>query len=200
MMGLTMDETVRQRIVDQIARLPAGVQAHIEQVRRAAVELALLHWLDVARAELAAQAHDICRLVKGSDLIDMAGKFGLTVTALDRAVPVFLHGPVGAEVLRRDYGIDDEAVLDAVRCHTMGRAGMAPLEKLLFLADKLDPSKVSRYPFITEVGLLARKDLDKAMLRFIDEQSRVFIETGSVIHPGMNAARTDALLEVKKAG
>ncbi len=195
-----MDETVRQRIADEIARLPAGVQAHVEQVRRAAVELASLHELDLARAELAAQGHDICRLVKGADLIDMAGKLGLTVTAIDRAVPVFLHGPVGAEVLRRDFGIDDEAVLDAIRYHTMGRAGMAPLEKLLFLADKLDPSKVSRYPFIAEVERLAREDLDRAMLLFIDEQSRVFIETASVIHPGMNAARNDALLAVEQAG
>jgi predicted HD superfamily hydrolase involved in NAD metabolism len=195
-----MDTSVHQRIASEIARLPTGVQAHIEQVRRGAVELASLHGLDVASAELAAQAHDICRLVPGVELIDMAGKLRLSVTALDRAVPVFLHGPVGAEVLRRDHGLDDEAVLNAVRYHTMGRDGMAPLEKLLFLADKLDPSKVSRYPFITEVDRLAREDLDRAMLRFIDEQSRVFIEAGSVIHPGMNAARNDALLALKGKG
>ena len=124
----------------------------------------------------------------------MARGFGIPVTPIDEAFPVFLHGPVGAEVLKRDFGLDDEEALDAVRYHTMGRAGMTPLEQVLFLADKLDPSKVARYPFLPEVEAAAHHDLDEGMRLFIDRQAAAFLEHGDLVHPGMIDARNDALL------
>jgi len=180
-----------------MANLPQGVRAHVEQVRRHAVALAESHGLDVARADLAAASHDVCRIVKAGDLLDMARGFGLPVTPIDEAFPVFLHGPVGAEVLKRDFGLDDEEALDAVRYHTMGRAGMTPLEQALFLADKLDPSKIARYPFLPDVEAAAHRDLDEGMLLFIDRQAAAFLEHGDLVHPGMIDARNDALLALK---
>ena len=189
---------VRQRVLEELRRLPENLQRHIEAVRLTSVELARAHGLDIERAELAAQAHDICRLTKASDLIAQARRLGLPVTPLDEAVPVFLHGPVGAEVLRHDYGLRDDAVLDPVRYHTMGRAGMSALEKVVFLADKLEPSKVSRYPFIAEVARLANDNLDRGVLSFIDHQVKAFIDHGDLVHPGMAEARNDAVLALKR--
>jgi HD superfamily phosphohydrolase YqeK len=79
----------------------------------------------------------------------------------------------------------------------MGREDMSPLEQVLFLADKLDPSKVSRYPFVAEVAELARRDLDRAMVRFIDGQVPAFLAHGDLVHPGMAAARNTSLLRLK---
>jgi len=188
---------LRQRLLREIAALPEGVRAHIEAVRRTSVDLAGRHGADVARAELAALAHDVCRLVKAPQLLEMARAFGIPVTPIDAAFPVFLHGPVGAELLRRDYGLDDEAVLSPVRCHTMGRRSMTALDQVLFLADKLDPSKLNRYPFMQEVARLAAEDLDRAMRCFIDSQVRAFIDHGDLVHPEMMAARNDAILALK---
>ena len=159
---------ILENIQSVLRDLPAPVQAHIEEVRTASVDLARLWKLDVDKAELAALAHDVCRITPPKDLLRMAAEFGLPVTAIDRAFPVFLHGPVGGETLRRQYGVADVEVLDPIRYHTMGREGMTALDKVLFLADKLDPSKVSRYPFIGEVARVAHEDLDRAMLLFID--------------------------------
>ena len=188
---------VLERVRAHMAGLPDGVRAHVEQVRRHAVALAESHGLDAARADLAAASHDVCRTVKAADLLDMAGAFGIPVTPIDEAFPVFLHGPVGAEVLKRDFGLDDEEALDAVRYHTMGRAGMTPLEQAVFLADKLDPSKIARYPFLPDVEAAAHRDLDEGMLLFIDRQAAAFLEHGDLVHPGMIAARNDALLALK---
>ena len=193
-----MDETSRTRILDAIERLPKGVRSHIETVRGKSAQLASRFGLDEAKADLAALAHDVCRTVSGPDLLAMARGFGMPVTGIDHAVPVFLHGPVGAEVLKRDYGLDDEEVLSAIRCHTMGKPGMSGLDKTLFLADKLDPSKTGRYPFIREVDRLAGDDLDQAMLCFIDHQVRSFLQEGSLVHPAMIAARNDAVLSLKR--
>jgi predicted HD superfamily hydrolase involved in NAD metabolism len=195
---MAISEAARMRIVQEVERLPEGVRRHIEEVRRWAVDLARAHRLDVAKAELAAVAHDICRTVKAHDLLALAREHGVPVTPLDEAFPVFLHGPVGAQVLKRKYSLADEEVLSAIACHTMGKAGMSPLDKALFLADKLDPSKVSRYPFIAEVARLAKEDLDGAMICFLDHQVQAFVEQGELVHPGMIVARNEALLTKRK--
>ncbi len=185
-------------ILRVVGGFPTPVREHVEQVRVASIDLAR-HWkLDVAKAELAAQAHDICRITPARDLLRLAKQHGVVVTAIDEAFPVFLHGPVGAEVLKTEYGVADDEVLDPIRYHTMGRERMTPLDKVLFLADKLDPSKMSRYPFIGEVGRLARADLDLAMLCFIDNQVKAFIDHGDLVHPGMAAARNTALIARKR--
>ena len=188
-----MNEAARRRVLKEVNRLPGPVVAHISQVVSMSVGLASRHGLDASKAETAAQLHDICRVTSGTDLIRMARGFELPVTALDEAFPVFVHGPVGAEVLRRDYGIDDTQILDPIRFHTMGRGGMTPQDKVLFLADKMDPKKVSRYPFIGEVQRLAEEDLDAAMLCFIDNQVKAFLDHGDPVHPGMIEARNDCL-------
>ena len=189
-----------KRLRQEVRRLPEHARMHVEQVRVSAVELARLHGVDAARAELAALAHDVCRATSSPELLRLAAAFRIPVTPLEQALPVFLHGPVGAEVLLRDYVVEDPEVLNAVRCHTMGRAAMTPLDKVLFLADKLDPSKVGRYPFIGQVAELARRDLDQAIRRFIDHQLTAFIEGGDLVHPSMAAARNDAVLRGRPRG
>ena len=188
---------IRDRILKAVERLPEAVQVHIDQVRSEAVDMARRFSLDVARAELAAQAHDVCRTTSAADLLRMARAFGIPVTPIDEAVPVFLNGPVGVELLRREYALDDEKVLTPIRCHTMGREQMTGLDKVLFLADKLDSSKVGRYPFIQEVALLAREDLDRAFLCFVDHQVKAFIDHGDLVHPAMMAARNEAVLALR---
>jgi len=174
--------------------MPDAVQRHVEEVRTASLELVQNHGMGPEQAELAAIGHDICRITSPHDLLRMAAEFRLEVTPIDETFPVFLHGPVGAEVLFRDYGVTDETILDAVRYHTVGRRDMTQLDKVLFLADKLDPSKVRRYPFINEVHKLALENLDRGILCFIDNQVRDFIHHSNLVHPGMTSARNDALL------
>lgn len=180
-----------------VARLPEGVQAHIEQVRLQAVSLAKVHRLDVERAEIAAIAHDVCRVIKAENLLEMAQRFKIHVSLIDRAFPVFLHGPVGAGFVKQEFGLHDEEVLDAVRYHTVGRSGMKALEQAIFLADKLDPSKIRRYPFLPQVMEAAHRDLNEGMRDFIDNQAAVFLRNGDLIHPGMVAARNDALMALR---
>ena len=90
----------------------------------------------------------------------MAEGFGIGVGALEERMPIFLHGPVAAEMARERYGIEDPEILEAVRVHTMGRVGMGPVARVVFLADKLDPTKDRRYPFNSEVREVARSDLE----------------------------------------
>ncbi len=186
-----------QSIRETVSHLPKGLVRHVQRVKEISVELAKVHGVDVQRAELAAESHDIARAYNSADILRMARSFGLGVTKLDEAVPMFLHGQVAAELLKRDHDIHDQEVLDAVRYHTTGRGQMTALDKVLFLADKLDPGKGKRYPFIPEVMNVARKDIDDALLALIDRHLAMFIEHGQVVHPQMVELRNFLLLDRK---
>jgi predicted HD superfamily hydrolase involved in NAD metabolism len=188
-----MDPDSAARIAQDVARLPPGVQRHIEAVHQHSLAIARRWGLDESAASLAAQAHDICRTLPVADLLSQARAAGIPITPVEEAFPVFLHGPLGAEIVRRRYGLRDPSILNPIRYHTMGRAGMSPQEHVLFLADKFDPAKRARYPWIADAERLAQEDLGGAMLLFLTRQMQAFLAAGALIHPGMLAAYNDLL-------
>ena len=112
---------------------------HTYAVCGTAVELALFYGVDKAKAETAALFHDIFRDAPDSALT---------------------HGKTAADAMSRDYGISDEDILNAVRYHTTGRAGMSLLEKIIFLADAIEPGR--DYQGVEKIRALAYKDLNGA--------------------------------------
>lgn len=91
---------------------------------------------------MAAWAHDVARAMSEDELLRRAGLYGIAILPEERSAPILLHGPVGAAMLRRDLGWDDEELLEAVRYHTTGRAAMTDLQLTVLLADKVEPAKV----------------------------------------------------------
>ena len=183
-----------------LLQLPAGLRQHIERVRDKALELARLHGVDVAKVEVAALAHDLARGMKDEELRTKALSYGLTPDSIERAVAILLHGPVAAEMLRRECGIEDDEVLDAVRWHTTLNSGMSPVAKVVFLADKLEPQKVLGNPFLEEMALLAVEDLDAALRSLLEEGISSMLKAGRLIHPASLEARNDLLARHKDVG
>lgn len=126
-----------------LAPLPRRLYAHIALVVAEADGLAASHRIDVERAREAAWAHDIARAMPPEELLRLADDYGLNLLEEERAAPLLLHGPVGAEILRRRAGWNDEEMLNAVRYHTTGRPEMSPFEMLILLADKIEPAKLT---------------------------------------------------------
>ncbi|MCP6368247.1 bis(5'-nucleosyl)-tetraphosphatase (symmetrical) YqeK, partial [Klebsiella pneumoniae] len=73
------------------------------------------------------------------------------------------HAPVGAFLVRNEVGITDKEVLDAIAYHTSGRPGMTLLEKIVYVADYIEPGR--RFPGVDEVRELAKKDLNAALIQ-----------------------------------
>ena len=183
-----------EAVEDRLSELPPGLKEHIECVRDIARGLASLHDVDVDRVDLAAAAHDLARALGNDALLESARGYGIELSPVALGKPVLLHGPVAAKWLDGPGGIVDTEVLEAVRCHTSGRAGMGRIAKLVFLADKLDPSKLKRYPFQDEVASLAREDLDHALLRFLDLELVDFLERGYLVEPSTIELRNELML------
>lgn len=186
-----------QRLQDRLKTLPGGLQAHIYRVRDVAQELAGCHGIAPDRAELGALAHDVCRAVPGKDLLRMSADLGLTVTDVDKDFPVLLHGPVGAELLRKEENFTDHGLYEAVRWHSTAHASLDDLGKLVFLADKLDPQKTAIYSYQAELHAMALESLDLALLEFLTREMAVRLERGETVHPASVDARNSLILALK---
>ncbi|MBM4414720.1 MAG: HD domain-containing protein [Chloroflexi bacterium] len=151
-----------------LPELPPGLAAHIDRVVALAGPLAQRHGLDVARTLLAAQAHDLLRALPGAALLARAEAAGLPIDPVERAEPMLLHGPLGAHELVAREWVTDAVVLEAVRWHTTGHPDYAPEAWAVFVADKVDPHKVERWPALAAVAEFAESSLELAALAYLE--------------------------------
>ena len=182
-----------QHLRDIIAELPQGLQDHLERVRETALELATAHGVDREAVELAALGHDVARAYSTETLLTRAQEWRLDVHPIEEQVPILLHGPVAAEMLRRQCGVDDDRVLEAVRWHSTAAPGMGPVGLVVFLADKLEPHKLRRSPKLHEIAGLARTSLEQAVADYLTMELALLLKKGRLIHPTSVAARNHLL-------
>jgi predicted HD superfamily hydrolase involved in NAD metabolism len=142
------------------SRLSERRYQHTLRVAETAESLALAHDLEADRARLSALLHDAARETGPEEYLKLADEWQLQVGDPERLSPKLLHGPVAAELARRELGIDDEEILEAVRAHTTGSPGMGPLALVLYVADKIEPAR--DYPSVGRLRTLAREDLRRA--------------------------------------
>ena len=155
----------------------------MERAREVGQELAIRYGVDAVTVDLGIAAHDLARALKADALLSEAHSHGIEPGLVERHEPLLLHGPVAARWLEHDDQCDNDAVIQAVRWHTTGFAGMDEVAKTVFLADKLDPDKVTRYPYLKKVQSLASDDLDTAIVEYLDRQIEYLLNRGLLIHP-----------------
>ena len=180
-------------IESRLRTLSRGLREHVMRVRQVGRELAHHHGVDVDLVDQGTAAHDLARAVKGEALLKQARYYGLRVSSVERHSPILLHGPVAALWLAHEGGIADNQLLDAVRWHTTGKRGMDDVAKVVFLADKLDPQKVKRYPDREAISDLARHSLDRALLEFLEQELDYLLGQGLLIHPASVELRNELI-------
>ena len=178
-----------ERLERRVKALPKGLQSHIYRVVDIAEGLADVHDIDPTKARIGMLAHDLARSMSNDELLSLAKSFNLQIDPIEKQLPILLHGPVGAELLHREEGIEDTELYEAVCWHTTGNTSMHSFAKLVFLADKLDPQKSNRYPYQQTLLELAQSDLDCAMLEFLTRELISLAKQGLMVHPDMLATR-----------
>lgn len=184
----------------ELARLPKGLREHVQRVRVLARELAGALGADAARVELAAAGHDLARAVAPDELLREAERLGIVPDAVEAAAPILLHGPVAAERLRREFGVRDAQVLQAVRCHTTAHPGLGLVGQVVFLADKLEPQKTAGRPALDGLLDLAARDPERAIAEYLTEELAVQLQRGLLLHPRAVEARNAFLRSGSVAG
>jgi predicted HD superfamily hydrolase involved in NAD metabolism len=168
------------------SRLSEGRYGHTLRVADTAADLARVHDLDENRARLSALIHDAARETGPEDFLRLAEEWDLPVGEPERQSPKLLHGPVAAELARRELGLEDKEILEAVRAHTTGKPGMGPLALALYVADKIEPAR--DYPSVERLRTLAREDLLAAATEALRRAISHNEARGKDVHPSSREA------------
>lgn len=164
---------------------------HTLGVRKEAVRLAGLHHLPVQRAALAGLLHDCAKGMPLDKMQRIARENQLTQDPDLLSSGAMLHGPVGAYLAKKKFGVEDEQVLQSIRNHTIGRPGMGMLELCIFVADATEPERED-YPGLHRIRALADISLPAAAMASL-QTTRAFLEQSG--RPFFPAARqTEAYL------
>jgi predicted HD superfamily hydrolase involved in NAD metabolism len=154
---------------------------HSVHVATTAREMAAQYGFDEERAYLTGLLHDYAKGISGQELIALAKEYSLELGPIDLEVPDLLHGPVGACLLADELDIDDAELLHAVSSHTLGALDMNGLDKIIYLADMIEPGR--DYPGMERLRCLALRNLDYGMLLGLETTIKNCIERGRLLHP-----------------
>ncbi len=153
---------------------------HTVGVADTAAALAMRYGVDVRKAELAGMLHDSARQYDNQYVLEACGKLGLPVSEEERSCPILLHGKYGAYLAEHEYGVTDPEILSAITWHTTGKPGMTLFEKIIYLADYIEPSRTQQ-PRLAEIRHMCFVNLDAALIMTMEDTLRYLKETGSVI-------------------
>ncbi|MGN1023426.1 MAG: bis(5'-nucleosyl)-tetraphosphatase (symmetrical) YqeK [Lachnospiraceae bacterium] len=155
---------------------------HTMGVTFTATSLAMRYGADVKKAELAGLLHDCAKYVPVDEMERICKEGGLEISSFERGNSALLHSKAGSVLARTKYGITDKEVLDAIRFHTTGRPGMTLLDKIVFVADYMEPGR-EEAPDLSTVRPLAFSDLDQALLQILSDTLDYLEGTGKKIDP-----------------
>lgn len=159
--GLYVPDSVKT-IKDRLAGiLSISRYRHTMLTVREAIALANRYEADADTARLAAILHD-CMKLSDKELFEYCLERGIELSEEEKQYPYLIHSRLGAFAANRDYGVNDEAVLHAISVHTLGAVNMNKLDKIIYLADKLEPSR--SYPGIEALRQKAYLDIDAGVL------------------------------------
>lgn len=176
-------------------QMPERRWLHTLGVREAAMELAERYNADRHKAEVAALLHDYCKYWPIEKQRHMIIEQQLPAELLDHDSQLW-HAPVGALVVEQELGVADLEILDAIRYHTSGRIRMSLLEKVICLADYIEPGR--DFPGVERMRTLAKTSLEQALLAGFDSTISFLIERGKKIFPLTIMARNGLLDELKQ--
>ena len=159
--------------------------AHVLGCRDTAVALAKRWGADVTDAARAGLLHDITKALSGELQLTLCGAYGIMLDAFSKENPKTLHALTGSLVAERIFG-ESETVVSAVRHHTTGKADMSVLEKIIYVADYMEPNR--DFPGVEKLRQLAFTDLDGALKLGLTMTLDMLHRQGSTVSPASREA------------
>lgn len=170
-----MEKEFRKKLDDYIrVRLTEKRYRHTEGVIYTAVRLAERYGADTDKAETAALFHDACKNLDIDEMNMLVEQYEIGDYYIDK--PQLAHSKLAAAILEKEFGVEDEDILNAVSYHTTGRAGMSLLEKIIFVADATEPNRT--YEEAETLNALAFSDLDEACCEVLEWTVKLVGDSG----------------------
>ena len=186
-----LSEEQLQQVV--VALLKPSRVAHVLGCRDTAVELAEIWGVDTTDAARAALLHDVTKALDGPLQLTLCDAYGIILSNFSTENPKTLHALTGSLVAERIFG-ENPAVVAAIRSHTTGKADMNMLEKIIYVADYMEPNR--DFPGVEALRRLAYKDINKALKLGLEMTLGMLREQGKEISPETQQALS--FLETQK--
>lgn len=161
-------------------KLKGSRYVHTLGVEYTSVCLAMKYGENLETAELSGLLHDCAKELPEKKLIQICRDHGERISKMEYQNPFLLHGKAGACLARDKFGIDDANILNAIRYHTTGRPDMTLVEKIVFVADYIEPNR-KKADNLTELRRMAFENLDETVLRILEQTLDYLIRTGKEI-------------------
>ncbi|MGO0060470.1 bis(5'-nucleosyl)-tetraphosphatase (symmetrical) YqeK [Brevibacillus fluminis] len=173
--------TTREQLLAQVrAQMHEKRYLHTVGVAESARKLAERYGADPDKAELAGYVHDYCKCWPIPKLHTYLLRYDLPQDIIEGEKELW-HAFVGANVIQTELGITDPEVIQAVRYHTTGRVGMSLLEKVVCVADYIEPQR--SFPGVEKIRELAEKDLDHALAEALGGTISMLIARKKSVYP-----------------
>lgn len=137
--------------------------AHTIGVAYTAVNLAMAHGDELYDAYLAGLLHDNAKCISSEQKRKLCKRYHIALNEAEEKNPDLLHAKLGAVLAKEEYGVEDAFIINAIRYHTTGRPGMTELEKIIYIADYIEPNR-KRLPEMSKIRKAAYRDLNEAMV------------------------------------
>lgn len=168
---------------------------HTLRVVKEAEKLATNYNIDIGKAYKAALLHDCAKFQDKKNILKMANDFGIILDDIMRKSPELIHAPLGAKISELKYNIDDCDILNAIKYHTTGRKNMSQLEKIIYLADYIEPYR--KFSGVENVRQLAYENLDKSLLLAMDQTIIFLVNNNRLISRDTIEARNQLINNIK---
>lgn len=170
---------------------------YIHSINTAATaeELAARYGVHTGKAYLAGLIHDCTRELDIHMQHQILKLLNIVVDDITFRTAELLHSYSAEHIIKKEFEIYDEEIIFAVRFHTTGKENMSLLEKIIFLSDVIEPSRV--FPGVETIRQLAQENLDEALIAALDSSVKFLIGKRSLIHPNTFLARNYILKYLK---
>ena len=142
--------------------------AHTLGVMYTCASLAMVHGYDLENAQAAGLLHDCAKCIPTKKKLKLCSQHKIPVTDFEKEHPLLLHAKLGAYIARKKYDIEDEEILSAITYHTTGRREMSLLEKIVYIADYIEPMW-NKAPNLDKIRRLAFQDLDECLYEILKD-------------------------------
>lgn len=175
---------------EQILTFRKQLKSHLDPMRYehslsvsfTCMALAMRYRYDIQKAELAGLLHDCAKRYTDGMLIDKCKKHNILLTEGELQAPAVIHAKYGAWMAETKFGIRDEEILSAIRCHTTGKPEMRTLDKILYVADYIEPRR-DKADNLPQMRYLAFQDLDQAVYELLSSTLEYLKKKGAVEDP-----------------
>lgn len=160
---------------------------HVLRVVEMSEKLAINYGECIEKCRVAAILHDYAKQFSEQENNIIIENYSLRVDKIEKESKELLHSKIAASIAEEKYKIHDIEILDAIRFHTTGRAGMSLIEKIIFVADAVEMGR--DYPLAQQIREVAFESLDKAIVKITGSTIVFLVEKNSKIHPNTIEAR-----------